>query len=199
MRLAQAGWVEDVRPAGHAMHVLAHQVMALVLQEGGLSRHRLRTWLEHAYPFSGVGEAGCRSWCRRCSTGRSSTRPTGVLTLGRKGEQRYGKKHFFELYAVFSAPPSLRVVHGNEEVGFIQASFLVDARPAGRRRCASGWQGGAWEVGQVDFSKGVAYVQPARGGAGAQLAGRVAGTLSTKLCQTMREVAAPPGGGGGLA
>ena len=34
LRLAEAGWVEDVQPPVHAMHVLAHQVMALILQEG---------------------------------------------------------------------------------------------------------------------------------------------------------------------
>src|SRR6185369_8644582 len=40
LRLAETGWVEDVRPASQALHVLAHQVMALVLQEAGISRHQ---------------------------------------------------------------------------------------------------------------------------------------------------------------
>jgi hypothetical protein len=35
----------------HAMHVLAHQVMAPILQEGGLSRHRLLPWVEMACSF----------------------------------------------------------------------------------------------------------------------------------------------------
>ena len=46
LRLADAGWVEDVQPAAHAMHVLAHQVMALILQEGGISRHKLLPWVD---------------------------------------------------------------------------------------------------------------------------------------------------------
>ena len=54
LRLAEEGWVEDVTPAAHAMHVLAHQVMALVLQEGGISRHQLLPWVEAAYPFASV-------------------------------------------------------------------------------------------------------------------------------------------------
>ena len=37
VRLAESGWVENVKPAVHAMHVLAHQIMALILQEGGIS------------------------------------------------------------------------------------------------------------------------------------------------------------------
>src|SRR6516165_1483438 len=49
LRLAEAGWVEDMRPATHAMHVLAHQMMALVLQEGGISRHRVLSWIQPAF------------------------------------------------------------------------------------------------------------------------------------------------------
>lgn len=48
LRFAEAGWVEDVRPAAQAMHVLAHQVMALVLQQAGTSRHRLLPWVHAA-------------------------------------------------------------------------------------------------------------------------------------------------------
>jgi ATP-dependent Lhr-like helicase len=54
LRLTEAGWVEDVQPAAHAMHVLAHQVTALSLQEGGISRHELTPWVEAAYPFSSI-------------------------------------------------------------------------------------------------------------------------------------------------
>jgi hypothetical protein len=46
LRLAESGWVEDVQPAAHVTHVLAHQVMALFLQEGGISRHKLLQWIE---------------------------------------------------------------------------------------------------------------------------------------------------------
>ena len=54
LRLATQGWVEDVRPAASALHVLAHQIMALTLQEGGISRHLLLSWVESAYPFTSI-------------------------------------------------------------------------------------------------------------------------------------------------
>ena len=57
LRLAEAGWVEDVVPAEGAMHVLAHQILALTLQEGGISRHRVLPWLAEAWPFASIREA----------------------------------------------------------------------------------------------------------------------------------------------
>src|SRR5262249_27857814 len=54
LRLAQAGWVEAVKPAAHAIHVLAHQAMAIILQEGGVSRFKLMPWVEAAFPFSSI-------------------------------------------------------------------------------------------------------------------------------------------------
>ena len=190
-RLAKAGWVEDVRPPERAMHVLAHQVMALVLQERGLSRHRLWRQLEHAAPFAGVTQDELQELVQTMLEREILYQSDGVLTLGRKGEQRYGKKHFFELYAVFSAPPALRVVHGTEEVGFIQASFVSMHDQREGPLCFR-LGGRPWEVGLVDFPKGVAYVKPAQAGRVPSWLG-VSGTLSTKLCQAMRHVLQKPG------
>jgi ATP-dependent helicase Lhr and Lhr-like helicase len=191
VRLAQAGWVEDVHPPSRALHVLAHQVMALVLQENGLSRHRLSAWLEGAYPFSGLGEEDLQRLVQTMLERDILYEVDGRLTLGRAGEQRYGRKNFFELYAVFSAPASLKVVHGNEVVGFIQASF-ASLHDEGNSPLCFRLGGRAWEVGHLDFEKGVAHVKAARAGRVPSWLGH-AGLLSTKLCQTMREVLTQPG------
>jgi hypothetical protein len=45
----------------------------------------------------------------------------GLLSPGQCGEKLYGRKNFFELYAVFTAPPVMRVQHGKQDVGYIQA------------------------------------------------------------------------------
>jgi ATP-dependent Lhr-like helicase len=186
LRLAQSGWVEDVRPAAHAMHVLAHQVMALVLQEGGLSRHRLLPWVEGAYPFSGIGEDRAQQLVQTMLDREILYEADGLLSLGRRGEKLYGKKNFFELYAVFTAPPALRVVHGKEDVGFIQATF-VSMHDHRQGPLCFRLSGRAWEVGQVDWSKGVAYVKVAAAGRVPSWLG-LPGALSTRLCQTMRDV-----------
>ncbi len=190
VQLAEAGWVEDVRPPARALHVLAHQVLALVLQEHGLSRHRLRPWLAGAYPFQGVSEAELQQVVQTMLERDLLAESGGRLTLGRQGEQRYGRKNFFELYAVFSAPANVRVLHGVTEVGQLQASFLALQDRRDGPLCFR-LAGRAWEVGHVDFEKGVAHVTPAAAGRLPSWLGRP-GTLSTKVCQTMREVLQAP-------
>jgi ATP-dependent Lhr-like helicase len=61
LRLAEAGWVEDVTPAEGAMHVLAHQVMALVAAGGRHLAVSVLPWVEAAYPFADVRAERCTS------------------------------------------------------------------------------------------------------------------------------------------
>jgi ATP-dependent Lhr-like helicase len=186
LRLAEAGWVEDVTPAVHAMHVLAHQVMALILQEEGLSRHKLMPWVEDAYPFSSVRPERVQDLIDTMLEREILYEADGLLSLGQRGEKLYGKKNFFELYAVFTAPPVMRVQHGKEDVGYIQALF-VSMHDASKGRLCFRLSGRAWEVGQIDWSKGVLHVRPADHGRVPSWLG-LPGVLSNKLCQAMLDV-----------
>lgn len=186
LRLAQTGWVEDVRPAAHAMHVLAHQVMALILQEGGLSRHKLRPWIETAYPFSSIREERLQELISTMLERDILYEADGLLSLGRRGEKLYGRKNFFELYAVFTAPPVMRVQHGKEDVGYIQALF-VSMHDRNRGPLSFRLSGRPWEVAQVDWSKSVLHVRPADHGRVPNWLG-LPGVLSATLSQTMMDV-----------
>ena len=87
----------------------------------------------------------------------------GLLSLGQRGEKLYGRKNFFELYAVFTSPPVMRVQHGKEDVGYIQALF-VSMHDRNKGPLCFRLSGRAWEVGQIDWSKGVLHVGPAEHG-----------------------------------
>lgn len=186
LRLAEAGWVEDVKPAAHAMHVLAHQVMALILQEGGISRYALMPWVEAAYPFSSVRAERVAELIDTMLERDILYEADGLLSLGTRGEKLYGKKNFFELYAVFTAPPVMRVQHGKEDVGYIQALFVTMHDHAKGPLCFR-LSGRAWEVGQVDWGKGVLHVRPADYGRVPSWLG-LPGVLSNALCQGMLDV-----------
>jgi ATP-dependent Lhr-like helicase len=192
LRLAETGWVEDVRPASQALHVLAHQVMALVLQEGGISRHRLLPWVEAAYPFSSIRVERLHELIDTMISREILYEADGLLSLGKRGEKLYGRKNFFELYAVFTAPPVMRVQHGKEDVGHIQSLFVSMHDNKDGPLCFR-LSGRAWEVGQVDWNKGVLHVRPADRGRVPSWLG-MPGTLSTKLCQSMRDVLLTKGG-----
>jgi ATP-dependent Lhr-like helicase len=186
LRLAQAGWVEDVRPAAHAMHVLAHQVMALTLQEGGISRHKLLPWVESAYPFSSIRDERLQQLVETMLERDILYEADGLLSLGQRGERLYGRKNFFELYAVFTAPPLMRVQHGKEDVGYIQALF-VSMHDRNKGPLAFRLSGRAWEVVQVDWSKSVLHVRPAEHGLVPSWLG-LPGVLSMTLCQAIMDV-----------
>ncbi len=190
LRLAESGWVEDVRPASQAVHVLAHQVMALILQEGGISRFRLLPWVEAAFPFSNIRPERLQELVDTMVAREILYEADGLLSLGKRGEKLYGKRNFFELYAVFTAPPVMRVQHGKEEVGVVQSLFVSMHDHNDGPLCFR-LSGRAWEVGHIDWSKGVLNVRPAdRGGVPSWLG--LPGTLSTRLCQTMMAVLLEP-------
>ena len=186
LRLAEAGWVEDVHPAAHAMHVLAHQVMALILSEGGISRHKLMPWVEAAYPFSSIRLERLQELIDTMLERQILYEADGLLSLGQRGEKLYGRKNFFELYAVFTAPPVMRVQHGKEDVGYIQALF-VSMHDRNKGPLCFRLSGRAWEVGQIDWSKSVLHVRPAEHGRVPSWLG-LPGVLSTRLCQAMMDV-----------
>lgn len=186
LRLADKGWVEDVHPVTHAMHVLAHQVMALILQEGGISRHKLLPWVEAAYPFTSIRAERAYELIDSMLAREILYEADGLLSLGRRGEHLYGRKNFFELYAVFTAPPVMRVQHGKEEVGYVQAHFAY-MHDAHKGPLCFRLAGRAWEVGQIDWAKGILHVRPAEYGRVPNWLG-LPGVLSMDLCQAMMDV-----------
>jgi ATP-dependent Lhr-like helicase len=189
--LAERGWVEDVVPADQAMHVLAHQIMALTLQQGGLSRWRVLPWLAQASPFAGLTEDRVQRLVDTMVERAILDESDGLLSLGREGERLYGRKNFFELYAVFSSPPILNVFHGRTEIGHIQTQFIhgfdgnegpVVFRLAGR----------AWQVERVEWNRGRVFVKPAEGGKVPSWLGQPH-MLSFELCQEMMRLLVTPG------
>ena len=184
-RLADRGWVEDVQPAEHAMHVLAHQIMALGLQEGGVSRHKVLGWIQDAYPFTGIDEEQLETLLATMLSRQILYESDGFLSLGAKGEQLYGRKNFFELYAVFSSPPVFRVVHGRDEIGYIQARFIQGHDEQKGPLCFR-LAGRAWQVAEIVWHRGLMMVRPADAGRVPNWLGPPS-VLSYEICQAIRE------------
>lgn len=195
LRLVESGWVEDVHPAAHAMHVLAHQVMALILQEGGLSRHRLLPWIETAYQFSTVRPERLQELIDTMLRRNILYEADGLLSLGERGEKLYGRKNFYELYAVFTAQPVMRVLHGRADVGYVQSLFVSMHRWNEGPLCFR-LAGRAWEVEQVDWSRAVLHVRPSDHGRVPSWLG-LHSVLSMNVSQAMMDVLLREGQEGG--
>ena len=108
----------------------------------------------------------------------------GRLVLGERGERLYGAKHFMELFAVFSVPPVLKVMHGNQEVGTIDA-FFAQGRGEGPLCFVLGSR--SWQVVSINWKAGACLVKPATEGAYPRWMGRPV-LLSQALCRAIYEV-----------
>lgn len=185
VRLMESGWVEDVRPDYRAAHILAHQILALTLQEGGgLSRHRITHWVRGAAAFRDLTESTVVDLVETMLARDILYESEGLLSLGSEGERLYGRRNFMELYAVFDSPTMLRVLHGGSEIGVVQSRFVLslfdrDEPPSFRLA------GRAWQLTETDLRRGLVHVKAVE-------AGRVPtwmGTpshLSYEVCQSIR-------------
>src|SRR5437588_4128505 len=83
----------------------------------------------------------------------------GVLWLGREGQDTYGRKNFLDLISVFIAPPLFTVLHGRQELGFVDESTFLARRDDGPTVLLLA--GRAWRATHVDWRRRKAYVEPA--------------------------------------
>lgn len=106
------------------------------------------------------------------------------LVLGARGEQLYGARNFLELYAVFSTPRVLRVLHRQTEVGVVDASFLQDKE---RQSPNFVLAGRPWRIVGVDWKGATCSVEPAEAGGYPRWFGQPV-SLDRSLCQAMRRI-----------
>jgi ATP-dependent helicase Lhr and Lhr-like helicase len=158
LRLWNDGYVEPVRPPGAPYHVLAQQIMAIILQEGGGTdratlQRRLAGWLVTA----GISDEDFAELLDFFLGSGILCEDGPILMLGPEGEERYGARHFLELFSVFNTPPLVTVYHGVAEVGQVHPlSFLRrgDEPPL----LALGGRG--WRVTHLDWPRKRAWVEP---------------------------------------
>jgi ATP-dependent Lhr-like helicase len=105
VQLWSEGHIEPVLPPPEPYHILAQQLMALSLQEHGIGRHEWTRWLDRVSAFASMpGDAVTEvlDWMLREGV---LFEDEGLLSVGRKGEERFGRKNFLELFSVFTSPP----------------------------------------------------------------------------------------------
>jgi len=179
--LLEEGFVEPVVAPPQPRHIAAQQFLGAALQNGRISLSEQARWMQQlglasAADLDEVSEMLVR-------TGHLDT-DQGLAFVGPTAEQRYGRRNFMELLAVFTAPPEVTVLHGNQEIGSVDPTFLMmkTDRP---RALALG--GRAWLVKHIDWKRRRAQVEPSAGPGRSQWLGSPR-VYSSKLTGTMRRV-----------
>ncbi|MCA9632665.1 MAG: DEAD/DEAH box helicase [Myxococcales bacterium] len=184
LELHARNYVEPAAASRWAPHVLAQQLIALAMQQRGVPTLEWWTWLEGCSAFAEVTGDTREAVARHMLREAILTEVDHRLVLGDRGQKLYGAKNFLELYAVFSTPRVLRVLHGAQEIGMVDAFFLQDED---RRSAAFVLAGRPWRILNVNWKAATCEVEPAEHGVYPRWYGRPT-LLSRALCQAMRDV-----------
>jgi ATP-dependent Lhr-like helicase len=175
------GWVEPVLPPPEPRHLVAQQILAVTLQQHKLGDQLWDRQWNGLAPF----DRSANPILRFLTEEGFLDSDGGMLFVGPEAERRFGKRHFIELTASFTAPPQFTVLSGRTEIGRTDPSVLTEERPGPRRLLLGGR---SWQVTYIDWLRKRAFVEPADGGGVAKwMNGGIAG-LSYDLTRAMREV-----------
>jgi ATP-dependent helicase Lhr and Lhr-like helicase len=184
LHLWKKGYVEPVVPPLLPYHILAQQLMALALQEGGIGRVTWRDWIGSVPVFAQMPDRAINAIIQHMIDREILFDETGILAMGQAGEREFGYRNFMELVSVFSSPPLVSVFYGRSEIGQVhELTFQFrDEVPTILTLAGRGWV-----VNHIDWARRRAYVEPT------DLAGRSrwAGTaqpMHLMLSQAVAEV-----------
>jgi ATP-dependent helicase Lhr and Lhr-like helicase len=180
--LWREGKIDPVVPPAKPAHLFAQQVMALSLQLGGIPRPDISGWLANI--ADAVPEVERRAILDHMLKTGILSEDAGILGLGARGEQEFGRRHFSDLVATFSEPLLLSVRHGRVELGTVHPASVRTGEPtllllAGR----------SWKVTEVDWRARVVTVVPYESGGRSRWLGS-SRAMFEAICRTMERIVA---------
>ncbi len=184
LQLHADGFVENVPLRTRVAHLLAHQIMALSQQEGGIPTSDWWAWISAATPFSDLRARDRDLLIAHMLAEDIINQEGGRYHLGERGRRLYGAKNFAELYTVFSTPRILTAMHGPEAIGQIDAYF---AQAQDIERLTFTLAARTWRATKVDWDKAIIYVEAVQDAALPRWQGQ-ARLLSFELCQAQKAI-----------
>jgi ATP-dependent Lhr-like helicase len=184
LHLWKQGYVEPVVPPPLPYHLLAQQLMALALQEGGIGRVTWRDWVGSVPAFAQMSPDDIDAIIQHMVSKKILAEENGILAMGHAGEREFSYRNFMELFSVFNSPPLVSVYYGQSEIGQVH-ELTFQLKDEGPTVLTLGGRG--WIVNHIDWPRRRAYVEPTG------LAGRsrwvgASQPMHLKLCQAIAEV-----------
>ena len=182
------GYVEPVVAPPRPYHLLAQQVLALVLQEGSLARSRWTEVVGRLPAFAELVRSGLAQEIldHLVASGILFDDGYGILSMGPGGEKSYGYRHFLDLTSAFTSNPLFVVRHGWNEIGYLDPiSLLTHDRHFATVLLA----GRSWRVTAIDWDRHFAWVEPVEADGRSRWLGE-GRPLSAPLCDAIRNVLA---------
>jgi ATP-dependent Lhr-like helicase len=186
LALWRDGFVEPVHPPEKPYHILAQQLMALILQERGIGQSEWFRWVDAAPAFRQMDPARVTALVRAMLDARVVWSDGGILSFAPDGEAHFGRKNFMELLSVFTSAPLFRVMSGQKELGSVHESTFYKREDVPVILVLAGR---SWKTNHLDWKRRVAHVEPTDERGRSRWLGE-GQMLSYLLCQSIRRVLA---------
>ncbi len=185
VELARSHWVESIKLDDSAWPILVHQTMACCLQHGSVTRHQVWQTLKAASCFSQITESAFYSLIDFLKSEDFLSEESGVLSMGLKAEETFGRRHFLELYSVFSSPTAYQVVSlSGQSLGAIEWPFADGVEMGSCFRLS----GQGWLVKRINHNERTLWVEKSSGGVAPKWGGFAPMMLSYQLGRKIRDV-----------
>ncbi|MGW4770700.1 DEAD/DEAH box helicase [Nocardia sp. NPDC004278] len=175
------GWVEPVTAPPQPRHLVAQQLLAVTLQQRTLGDRLWQQEWNGLAPF----DSSAAPILRYLVDAGYLNDDGGLLHIGPEAEKRFGRRHFLELTAAFTAPPQFTVLAGRQEIGHADSSVLTDDKPGPRLLLLAGR---SWRVTYIDWNRKRVFVESTDSGGIAKWSSIGLRGLSFELARAMRDV-----------
>jgi len=162
LELWKRGHVEPAIAPMKPFHILAQQIMALVLERPGIPLSELKQRISPFMSASGISGTEGEALLLHLFTWGYLFVDGVRVGIGITGEKELGHKHYLELVSVFTTPPLFTVMHNRREIGMVHQSTFGGSVGKDKK---SGpvvilLAGRSWRLVSMAWSRQIAYVEP---------------------------------------
>ena len=186
IELSQRGYVESVQAPPFPYHILAQQLMALILQERGIGKSQWFPWIESVPGFAEMTPERVAELVEFMVTKGLLWSDDGILAFAPEGEATFGRRNFMDILSVFTSPPLFKVMSGQKELGNVHEStfYRKEEGPA-----ILALAGRSWKTKHLDWKRRIAHVEPTDKKGRSRWLGE-GQMLSHAICQSIRRILA---------
>jgi ATP-dependent Lhr-like helicase len=183
-------FVEHIKPPPLPWHIVAQQMLALVLEYPGLSAREVVAVARTQFPDLDP-ETVATVFDFMEARGILFV-SSGLASMGPEGEKLFGRSHFLDLLSAFASPMVLAARHGATELGDVDP-MAVQQQKDGPTVLLLG--GRSWKVIAVEWSRRTVWLEPADEKGKSRWLG-TSRRLGFEVCQAMRRVLLQEGDAG---
>ncbi|MDR5803484.1 DEAD/DEAH box helicase [Caballeronia sp. LZ001] len=173
-------YVEHIKPPPMPWHMVAQQMMAIVLERPGHPSCEVVNIVRRQFPELD-GDTISSVFEFMASKGILFDN-VGLASMGTKGEELFGRAHFLDLLSAFASPLVLAARHGSTELGYVDPT-AVQRPKEGLAVLLLG--GRSWKVTSVDWPRRTVWLEPTEEKGRTRWLG-TSRWLSFDVCQAIR-------------